>query len=155
MRTPRPTTPGGVVGTRRPDDGWRPGDAASSRRPPRPTTRIHVFRRCSLSVRVSSEVLLAVSGFRVRVHSSVLRMGRQLSPAVVQLDHADAPEAGRRHRQVRRDAKTKSRDAARPFDPMPPLLRPPGTGTFRLRARPGSARASVSNSPQYVFVLAR
>ena len=51
--------------------------------------------------------------------------------------------------------KTKSRDAARPFDPMPPRLRPPGTGTFRLRARPGSARASVSNSPQYVFVLAR
>ena len=51
--------------------------------------------------------------------------------------------------------KTKSRDAARPFDPMPPRLRPPGTGTFRLWARPGSARASVSNSPQYVFVLAR
>ena len=50
---------------------------------------------------------------------------------------------------------TKSRDAARPFDPMPPRLRPPGTGTFRLRARPGSARASVSNCPQYVFVLSR
>lgn len=45
--------------------------------------------------------------------------------------------------------------AARPFDPMPPLLRPPGTGTFRLRARPGSARASVSNCPQHVFVLSR
>ena len=50
---------------------------------------------------------------------------------------------------------SKSRDAARPFDPMPPLLRPPGTGTFRLRARPGSARASVSNCPQHVFVLSR
>ena len=57
-------------------------------------------------------------------------------------------------RTIPKFRRLKSRDAARPFDPMPPLLRPPGTGTFRLRARPGSARASVSNSPQYVFVLA-
>ena len=50
----------------------------------------------------------------------------------------------------------KSRDAARPFDQMPPRLRPPaGTGTFRLRARPGSARASVSHCSKCVFVLTR
>ena len=93
---------------------------------------------------------------------------------MVNIEHNEVPRAAVESQEVGRDRSVaqaqdarpasplspsapgpKSRDAARPFDPMPPRLRPPGTGTFRLRARPGSARASVSNSPQYVFVLAR